>query len=167
MLKVTYADGASVATTGASGEVASVQAGYKAIPLEETNGVTSPKVDMTIELTTVDTNLPNITGKLGETKQTALQAFGNVYTTFKMGQAFAASHEKLTEFNNNISTITPTFLVPKNWAPVSGNIGVVHISDVASPVAITNGITITTVDNGDGNWKVTVTSTRGFSGYSV
>ncbi|MCZ9311966.1 MAG: InlB B-repeat-containing protein [Methanocorpusculum sp.] len=167
VLKVTYADDATVTTTGASGKVASVQAEYKAIPLEDTTGVTSPKVDMIIALTTVDTNLPTITGELGEAKQTALQKFGNAYTTFKMGPAFVASHEKLTEFNNNISTIILTFLVPKSWAPVSGNIGVVHISDDTSPAATTNGITITTTDNGDGNWKVTVTSTKGFSGYSV
>ncbi|MCZ0862649.1 InlB B-repeat-containing protein [Methanocorpusculum vombati] len=166
-LKVTYEDGATVADTGASGKVASVEAEYKAIPLEDTtSGVTGAKVDMTITLTTVDTNLPTITGKLSDAKQTALQAFGSTYTTFKMGPAFVASHEKLAEFNNNVSTITLTFLVPKSWAPESGNIGVVHISDDANPVVTKSGLTVVTTDDGE-NWKVTVTSTKKFSGYST
>ena len=166
-LKVTYEDGATVADTGASGKVASVEAEYKAIPLEDTtSGVTGAKVDMTITLTTVDTNLPTITGKLSDAKQTALQAFGSAYTTFKMGPAFVASHEKLAEFNNNVSTITLTFLVPKSWAPESGNIGVVHISDDANPVVTKSGLTVVTTDDGT-NWKVTVTSTKKFSGYST
>ena len=168
ILKITYDAAASVSSSGASGNVASVLAEYKAISLENAPEVTAPTVDMTIELNMVDTNLPNITGKLGDAKQSAVQTFGGKYTTFKMGPAFVASHEKLTEFNINVSSITLTFLVPKSWAPLSGNIGVVHISDGSNPAATTNGIQVVVTDAGDStNWKVTATSSKGFSGYAT
>ena len=144
-------------TQSIEGNITEIKAEYPKMNVTASENVSAPVTfEMNLGLKNLTTNLPTVKPVINETKKQQIHQKDD-FKNHEVG----AMVEVDSDINSDLKTAELVFYIPKEWAEKS-KMKVLHIKENS----VNSHSAFTIVDNGDGNWKITITVT-GFSAYAV
>ena len=141
-------------STHVEGNISSITAEYEKRAAAAAEGVGNVEFSLNLNLKNI-TELPVVKPVINETKKQQIHNMDD-FKNHEVG----AMVEVDSDINSDLKSAELVFYIPKEWAEKS-KMKVLHIKDNS-----VNSHSADIVDNGDGNWKITITVT-GFSAYAV